>query len=94
MLGWVYCGNEMKKRDPRLWKELAGLICPEADEDLRDNNRYWDSFRGRASEAMHDINDTYLKAEGLEEGYASYELVTDMIVAHFHSQLEIQTDVV
>jgi len=30
---------------------------------------------------MHDINDAYLKAEGLQEGYASYDLVTDMIVA-------------
>ena len=94
MLGWVYCGNELKKRDPRLWKRLAGEICPEAEEDLHDNNRYWDAWKGRVSETMHDINDTYLKAEGLEEGYASYELVTDMIVAHYYSQLEIQPDVV
>ncbi len=86
MLGWVYCGNEMKKRDPGIWKELAARICPEADRDLRENNRYWDSYKGRASEAMHDINDTYLKAEGLEEGYASYDLVTDMIVAYYFSK--------
>lgn len=85
MLGWVYCGNEMKKRDPGIWKQLAARICPEADRDLQDNNRYWDGYKGRASETMHDINDTYLKAEGLEEGYASYDLVTDMIVAYYFS---------
>ena len=81
MLGWVYCGNEMIRRDKQKWKELSERICPKAEGDLIDNNRYWDQFEGKASETMHDINDAYLKAEGLAEGYASYDLVTDMIVA-------------
>ena len=81
MLGWVYCGNEMIRWDKQKWKELSERICPKAEGDLIDNNRYWDQFEGKASETMHDINDAYLKAEGLAEGYASYDLVTDMIVA-------------
>ena len=50
--------------------------------DLEDNSLYWEHYKGKAAETMHDINDAYLKAEGLQEGYASYDLVVDMIVTY------------
>lgn len=81
MMGWVYCGNELIKRDRKKWKELSERIPENATLDLVNNNLYWDRYKGKASETMHDINDAYLKTEGLKEGYASYDLVTDMIVA-------------
>ncbi len=80
MLGWIYCGNELHRRDREAWKECADAICDSAAKDLEDNNLYWDRYKGKAAETMHEVNDAYLKAEGLSEGFASYNLVTDMIV--------------
>ena len=82
MMGWVYCGNELHKRDRTLWKEIYSSVCPEAQEDLNYNNVYWDRYRGKVSETVQNMNDSYLKAEGLKEGTLSYDLVTDLIVSY------------
>ena len=82
MMGWVYCGNELHKRDRSLWKEIYSSVCPEAQEDLNYNNVYWDRYRGKVSETVQNMNDSYLKAEGLKEGTLSYDLVTDLIVSY------------
>ena len=82
MMGWVYCGNELHKRDNDLWKEIYSSIRPEAQEDLNYNNVYWDRYKGKVSETVQNMNDSYLKAEGLKEGTLSYDLVTDLIVSY------------
>ena len=82
MMGWVYCGNELHKRDRSLWKEIYSSVCPKAQEDLNYNNVYWDQYRGKVSETVQNMNDSYLKAEGLKEGTLSYDLVTDLIVSY------------
>ena len=82
MLGWVYCGNELHRRDRARWEALHSKINEAAVLDLEDNSLYWEHYKGKAAETMHDINDAYLKAEGLQEGYASYDLVVDMIVTY------------
>ena len=80
MMGWVYCGNELHRRDYDAWLRLHEALDPRAREDLEDNNRFWDRYRGKVSETVQDLNDAYLKAEGLKEGTLSYDLVADMIV--------------
>ena len=82
MMGWVYCGNELHKRDNDLWKEIYSSVCPEAQEDLKHNNEYWDHYKSKVSETVQNMNDSYLKAEGLKEGTLSYDLVTDLIVSY------------
>ncbi len=82
MLGWIYCGNELYKRDREAWKAISGTICPEAALDLAFNSDFWKAREGKVSETADRINDTYLKAEGLQTGTASYDLVTDLIVAY------------
>ena len=89
MMGWVYCGNELHKRDRSLWQEIHTSICPEAQEDLNYNNVYWDRYRGKVSETVQNMNDSYLKAEGLKEGTLSYDLVTDLIVSYELQNLKI-----
>jgi hypothetical protein len=89
MMGWVYCGNELHKRDRSLWKEIYSSVCPKAQEDLNYNNVYWDQYRGKVSETVQNMNDSYLKAEGLKEGTLSYDLVTDLIVSYELQNLKI-----
>ena len=50
--------------------------------NLNYNNVYWDQYRGKVSETVQNMNDSYLKAEGLKEGTLSYDLVTDLIVSY------------
>ena len=62
MLGWVYCGNELHRRDRARWEALHSKINEAAVLDLEDNSLYWEHYKGKAAETMHDINDAYLAA--------------------------------
>jgi hypothetical protein len=50
--------------------------------DIIWNTAFWDAYEGSVSETADQLNDTYLKTEGLEAGTASYDQVVDMIVTY------------
>lgn len=82
MLGWIYCGNELARRNAALWRRAASTLDIRAEQDLRYNSAFWKTYEGRISETAQTLNDRYLKAEGLSEGTRSYELVVDLIVSY------------
>ena len=82
MLGWIYCGNELYKRNPDLWREIALTLPAEANYDLDTNTAFWQSWKGQVSEAAESFNDSYLKARGQTDGTESYNRVVDLIVSY------------
>ena len=80
--GWVYCGNELYKRDKKLWEEIYYTLDERARNDLRANNEFWASYKGKVSEAAESFNDSYLKGRGQAEGTLSYDRVVDLIVSY------------
>ena len=80
--GWVYCGNELYKRDKKLWEEIYFSLDWRARNDLRANNEFWASYKGKVSEAAESFNDSYLKGRGQTEGTLSYDRVVDLIVSY------------
>ena len=82
VLGFIYCANELKKRDPEAWKAVHEALDEDAMRDIIWNSAFWDAYEGSVSETADRLNDTYLKTEGLEAGTASYDQVVDMIVTY------------
>ena len=80
VLGFIYCANELKHRDPETWQAIHEMLDEDAMQDIIWNTAFWDSYEGSVSETADKLNDTYLKTEGLEAGVASYDQVVDMIV--------------
>lgn len=80
--GWVYCGNELIKRDKKIWEEIYYTLDERARNDLRANNEFWASYKGKVSEAAESFNDSYLKGRGQTEGTQSYDRVVDLIVSY------------
>ncbi len=89
LLGFVYCGNELCKRDREAYARIRSGICHAALEDLKYNSDYWKGFEGAVSRKTQEVNDLYLKMEGLGEGTASYDMVVDMIVTWMQKNGEI-----
>ncbi len=81
MLGWVYCGNELYKRDRTLWQSIASGLCDSVNLDLNYNTAYWNQYRSQVSEAAQNFNDAYLKQAGQSDGVESYNRVVDLIVS-------------
>ena len=80
--GWVYCGNELIKRDKKLWEQIYYTLDERARNDLAANNAFWASYKGKVSEAAESFNDSYLKSRGQVEGTLSYDRVVDLIVSY------------
>lgn len=80
MTAWVYCGNELYKRDQALWKELGRELDERVQKDLLANNAFWKQYEGKTMERAESLNDAYLKGKGIESGSGSYEEVVDLLV--------------
>ena len=83
MSAWIYCGNELYKRDHDTWKALYDSLDENVRADLRENTLFWNRYKGPVGEASREINDSYLKALGLESGYDSYSEVVDLIISWY-----------
>lgn len=88
MMGYIYCINELYKRDRSRWQAVAGTLCSKANADLDDNNEYWKAFRGRTAKASQKLNDAYLKQAGQSAGVESYNQVVALIVDHARKTLQ------
>ena len=87
--GWIYCGNELYKRDRARWAEIYGMLDERCIADLNANNAFWDSFKGEIADAAESFNDAYLKGRGQENGTESYDRVVDLIVSYEKKRGEV-----
>ena len=87
--GWVYCGNELYKRDRDRWAEIYGTLDDRCIADLNANNVFWAGYKGEIADAAESFNDAYLKGRGQENGTESYDRVVDLIVSYEKKRGEV-----
>lgn len=80
--GWVYCGNELYKRNRSLWAILSNSLDPRVQADLAANNAFWKKYKGAVSKGAQSFNDSFLKNHGQTMGTDSYDQVVDLIVSY------------
>ena len=49
---------------------------------------YWAQFEGPVAQAASTMNDTYLKANGQQDGVKSYGKVTDLLLSYYKQQTQ------
>ena len=82
LMAWVYCGNELYRRDYDAWKEISGTLEHVCNIDLKNNNEFWADHEGKVSEATENFNDSWLKSHGQSDGTLSYDKVVDLIISY------------
>ncbi len=85
-MAYRYCYNALASISTSTAQECASRIREGLDplfaQDLKDYNDFLISNqKPQASEFASNVNDTYLKASGEEEGVASYGTVADLFVS-------------
>lgn len=83
LMGWIHCMNVLYRADYDVWEEVRSQLPPEAEADLKLNSEFWARYDGRIAEVSNRVNDTYLKANGQEDGVKSYNRMVDLIVAYY-----------
>ena len=80
ILAYIFNFND-RKRNPL--EESFSLLSDIVKADIYDNSEYWKQFEGPVSEISETVNDTYLKANDLEDGTKSYGRVVDLLLAEY-----------
>lgn len=83
LMGWIYCTNVLYEEDYEAWEELRGELKDRVLQDLRANSGFWAKYDTAVAEVSDKINDTYLKANGQQDGVESYDRMVDLIVAEY-----------
>ena len=79
--GWIYCGNELYRRDRAAWKRLSETLAPSVRLDLEANTAFWRAYDGAAGRTAERLNHAYLKSKGIRSGAESYDQVVDLIIS-------------
>ena len=83
LMGWIYCTNVLYQEDYDVWEELRGELKDDVLSDLRANSAFWAKYDTAVAEVSDKINETYLKANGQQEGVESYDRMVDLIVTEY-----------
>lgn len=82
LLAWIYAMNALYEGDREIWKSVRTELNVEVEADLDANRDYWKQYEGPVAEVSNKVNDTYLKANGQEDGVRSYDRMVDLLVAY------------
>ena len=83
---YIYCTNALYKADKELWKKVAVNCSDGMNRDLKERNTYWDSFKGEVMESSEKVNDTFIKANGVESGVLSYNEMVELMLRYYDKQ--------
>lgn len=82
LMGWIYCMNVLYKVDYHEWEEVRATLADAVEADLDANREFWNRYDTVAAEVSNKVNDTYLKANGQDDGVQSYDRMTDLVVTY------------
>lgn len=82
LMAWIYASNQLYKNDPDEYELMRAGLSKQARADLKANAMFWDTYEGTVSEIADKVNDTYLKANGQQDGVNSYDRMVDLLVAY------------
>lgn len=85
--GWIYCMNALYDSDHDTWSAIRSRLSPLVEPDLTSNRAFWAKYDGVLSEVSSQVNDTYLKINGQQDGVQSYDKMVELTVAYFKDRL-------
>ncbi len=83
---FVYCSNALYKADKELWQKAFSNCSESVRRDLSFKNEYWQGFKGRVMDNSQNINDTFIKINGVESGTLSYNEMVELMLRYYDSQ--------
>ena len=72
--------RELARVDPEARQRIWASLLPRVAGDLRAEAAFWKRHEGVAGTVSEKVNDTYLKAQGVRSGIASYAETTRLIL--------------
>lgn len=77
------CSNELLSADFDLWLETRQYLTEGMLMDFNMLNQYIDDHAGEVMDVSHEVNDTFITVQGVEDGAVSYDRATELILAYY-----------
>ena len=88
MLAFVHAGNALSGVSRADYTDVFRTLGEGVQRDIKANSEYWAQFEGPVAQAASTMNDTYLKANGQQDGVESYGKVTDLLLSYYKQQTQ------
>jgi hypothetical protein len=85
MLALIHTMNALYSADSDRYYKLRDTYTSGLSADLQANGAYWQQYESEVSEAVTQVNNTYLKANMQSDGVKSYGRMTDLLIALWRS---------
>lgn len=83
---FIHCSNALYKADKELWKKAVSNCSSGVIRDLNAKSEYWDKFEGEVMENSQNVNDTFIKVNGVESGILSYDEMVELMLRYFDTK--------
>jgi hypothetical protein len=85
LIAWLHAGGTLRRIDPERYYRLREAMPEDAVTEIEENDLFWSSHEGKASEIQDRVNDAYLKANGQDKGIRSYGMLTTLMLMHYYN---------
>lgn len=82
-MGLLYSLPKLKNADKNLYAEVVAKLSDGVKEDINAYSAHWAKYSGVVARASTKINNSYLIAQGEDDGVSSYGRVIDLMLAYF-----------
>lgn len=83
ILALKYVSSALVKVDSDKYFEISSGLSEDVRRDLKYNSEFWLKYEGKVNEVADNMNNNYLKANGIEEGTASYGKVVNLLLTYY-----------
>lgn len=83
---YLYCANALYGYDVEAWQEARSLCSEGVLRDLQQRSAYWAQFEGPVQAVSTAVNDSFIKAQGVDDGVHSYGRAVNLLLSYFESE--------
>lgn len=83
ILALKYTASALVKVNYDEFKEISSKLSTSVKNDLRNSSDFWSQYEGKVNEVSDNMNNNYLKANGVKEGTQNYGNVVNLLLLYY-----------
>ncbi|MEG1411158.1 MAG: DUF3810 domain-containing protein [Terrisporobacter sp.] len=83
ILALNYTASAFSRADYNNYVQLTRTLSDEVRNDIKKSSEFWSQYEGKVSEVSDNVNNTYLKSNGVKEGTQSYGKVVELLLTYY-----------
>ncbi len=86
-MAFSYCIAEVRKRNPKISKEIWSTLHKGIVKDYNNSYIFWNSYKNPIEPLVKKGYNSYLKANNQKAGIASYNYVVDLLISFLNKEI-------